>query len=103
MMEAIEPYDYEDLKEFNLSYLSGYMADKYDQEPDELTDTCLRTNGAEVLQDRLLKEAVKGYETVTTEDRRKITVTKKGTGKIWPVSGVVSQYKMEWTKHIPLR
>lgn len=37
MMEAIEPYEYQDLTEFNMSYLSGYMADKYDQEPDELT------------------------------------------------------------------
>ena len=37
-MEAIEPYDYKDLTEFNLSYLSGYMADKYDQEPDALTE-----------------------------------------------------------------
>ena len=37
MMEAIEPYDYADLTDFNLSYLSGYLADKYDQEPDDLT------------------------------------------------------------------
>ena len=38
MMEAIEPYDYQELEPFQLSYLSGYMADRYDREPDELTD-----------------------------------------------------------------
>lgn len=38
MMEAIEPYDYKDLEPFNISYLSGYMANKYDIEPDKLTD-----------------------------------------------------------------
>lgn len=38
MMEAIEPYDYKDLEPFKISYLSGYMANKYDVEPDNLTD-----------------------------------------------------------------
>ncbi len=30
LMEAIEPYDYKDLKDFSMSYLSGFYADKYD-------------------------------------------------------------------------
>ena len=29
-MEAIEPYDYSDLKPFTTAYLAGYMADRYD-------------------------------------------------------------------------
>lgn len=29
-MDAIEPFDYSDLKEFSQSYLPGYMAEKYD-------------------------------------------------------------------------
>lgn len=37
MMEAIEPFDYKDLEPFKISYLSGYMANKYDVEPDMLT------------------------------------------------------------------
>ena len=65
MMEAIEPYDYEDLKEFNLSYLSGYMADKYDQEPDELTDRVYERMERSVKDS--FEESVKRYETVTTE------------------------------------
>lgn len=30
LMEAIEPFDYKDLKDFSMSYLSGFYADKYD-------------------------------------------------------------------------
>ena len=30
LMEAIEPYDYSELKDFSMSYLSGFFADKYD-------------------------------------------------------------------------
>lgn len=30
LMEAIEPYDYSELKDFSMSYLSGFYADKYD-------------------------------------------------------------------------
>ncbi len=31
-MESIEPYDYGDLTAFDMAYLSGYLADKYDVE-----------------------------------------------------------------------
>lgn len=30
MMDSIEPYDYHELKPFSLSYLPGYLADRYD-------------------------------------------------------------------------
>lgn len=30
LMEAIEPFDYNDAKDFSMSYLSGFFADKYD-------------------------------------------------------------------------
>lgn len=34
-MDAIEPYDYNDLKPFSLSYLPGFLADKYDVSKEE--------------------------------------------------------------------
>ena len=30
LMEAIEPFDYSELRDFSMSYLSGFFADKYD-------------------------------------------------------------------------
>lgn len=34
-MDAIEPFDYQELKPFSLSYLPGFLADKYDVSPEE--------------------------------------------------------------------
>lgn len=34
-MDAIEPFDYQDLKPFSLSYLPGFLADKYDVTAEE--------------------------------------------------------------------
>lgn len=36
LMEAIEPFDYSELVDFNDSYLSGYYAERYDQSPSDL-------------------------------------------------------------------
>mgnify|MGYP003301608016 CR=1 FL=1 len=35
IMNSIEPFDYKDLKEFNYSYLSGFLSEKYDVTKDE--------------------------------------------------------------------
>ena len=74
MMEAIEPYEYQDLTEFNMSYLSGYMADKYDQEPDELTGRVYERMEQSVKD--CFEASVKGYATVTPK-QEKVTVTNK--------------------------
>lgn len=60
-MDAIEPYDYRELKPFSTAYLPGYMADKYDVSAEE----CARhaderaANTAEMK----LSETVAGYAT----------------------------------------
>lgn len=35
LLESLEPFDYEQAVSFNAAYLSGFLADKYDEEPDE--------------------------------------------------------------------
>jgi len=35
LMDAIEPFDYRGLREFDPAYLSGYLADRFDDDPDE--------------------------------------------------------------------
>ena len=37
-MDAIEPYDYEKMVPFSMSYLPGFLADKYDVEPEACAD-----------------------------------------------------------------
>ncbi len=36
LMEAIEPFDYKAAKPFNMAYLSGFMADKYDVDKEKM-------------------------------------------------------------------
>lgn len=46
-MHMIEPYDYSDLKDFSMHFLTGFMAEKYDVEE----DAC----------EKIMKERVEGY------------------------------------------
>lgn len=36
LMEAIEPFDYTQMKDFDMAYLSGFFADKYDVDKDQI-------------------------------------------------------------------
>ena len=60
-MDAIEPFDYSELKPFSLSYLPGYMADKYDVTADicaQRADDRARQSAREFLQSSVI-----GYTT----------------------------------------
>ena len=61
LMDAIEPFDYQDLRGFSMSYLPGFFADKYDVTAEEckarVDDRC-RTSAVQAMEDTVL-----GYET----------------------------------------
>ena len=64
-MDAIEPYDYNDIKEFSTAYLPGFFADKYDQDAAECAprvDERLRNSAAQALA-----STVTGYSSVIPE------------------------------------
>ncbi|MBR3392373.1 MAG: hypothetical protein IKG74_06930 [Firmicutes bacterium] len=60
-MDSIEPFDYRDLKPFSTAYLPGFLADKYDVDP----ETCGQRAGERVRQSLMsaIKNSVNGYET----------------------------------------
>ena len=62
-MDAIEPYDYRDLKPFAMAYLPGYLADRYDLTAEQTVERVLQRmeNSAELA----MQETVTGYETVS--------------------------------------
>ena len=64
-MDAIEPFDYADLKEFSSAYLPGYLADKYDVD----AETCgIRANGRiKKSAERAVASTAVGYTTLTPE------------------------------------
>ncbi len=84
LMEAIEPYHYEDLQPFQISYLSGYLADKYDVEPDELTDRLYTRMEKSVKEG--FRSTVGPYETLKPK-REKISIAKRNNVKygLFPV------------------
>ena len=66
-MDAIEPFDYEDLKPFSAAYLPGFLAEKYDVDADESENRADRraVNTAE----EIIRSTVSGYSTVTTTSK----------------------------------
>lgn len=62
-MDSIEPFDYSDLTDFNLSYLSGFLSEKYDVSVDSAS---LRAK--ERIQNSIIEElrsTVLGYNSVS--------------------------------------
>jgi len=64
-VEAIEPFDYGDLKDFSPAFLSGHAAEKFDLS----VDKCREAAGARIKEsvERQFAGSVSGYSSVTTE------------------------------------
>ncbi len=60
-MESIEPFDYGQLVNFDMAYLSGYLADKYDV-PSEAGEGRIKQRVETSLQDRI-QDTLVGYHT----------------------------------------
>ena len=64
-MDAIEPFDYSGLKDFQTAFLSGYLAEKYDVDAEKSQERAGKRIKATVETE--FKNSVTGYSTVTTE------------------------------------
>jgi len=62
IMNSIEPFDFNDFKEFNMSYLSGFLAEKYDLTGEEVINEA--TNRAKNSFVEEMKKDIRGYNTV---------------------------------------
>ena len=74
IMNSIEPFDYNDLKDFSHSYLSGFLAEKYDVLSDEALLIALKR--AENSTVNVLKNDIKGYSIVSVRNQN-ITTNKE--------------------------
>ena len=63
-MDAIEPYDYNELKQFSLSYLPGFLADQYDVSKEECAKRANARCTASV--EDALRNTVMGYSSCVT-------------------------------------
>ena len=64
-MDAIEPFDFDELVPFSVAYLPGYLAERYDQEADTCQPRAMRRMKGS-LEDEL-QATVTGYDDVTQE------------------------------------
>lgn len=73
LMESIEPFDYTDLKDFSMSYLSGFYADKYDVDRAGVFPR-IRAR-AEQASRSVINESIKGYSSVSVQ-KQEYTIMK---------------------------
>ena len=65
LMEAIEPFDFKDAVPFKTAYMAGYMADRYDVQPESRVERA-KERIKESAEDEL-KKTVKGYDVVSVQ------------------------------------
>jgi len=76
VMNSIEPFDYKDLKEFNYSYLSGFLSEKYDMTSEEVINEAINRAKNTFIDE--MKKDIKGYNTVVpTTNNINLNNTKK--------------------------
>lgn len=68
IMESLEPYDYQEMKDFEMGYLSGYVADKYNATSGDLQGRA--KNRAREAAIGVTRSTISGYHTVQVIDQR---------------------------------
>ncbi len=91
LMDSIEPFDYSELKPFNMSYLSGFLAEKYDvdKEQDKKRAELRMTN----TMYSFLRNTIHGYGSVSLDSSRKRTEFPKIYYALFPVWMLNTTYK----------
>lgn len=91
VMNSIEPYDYNGLKDFNYGYLSGFLAEKYDIDDEEISYIASGRARSSMLD--YLKDDVKGYATSVVTSSDIDTKVSKGQYVLLPVWMLNIKYK----------
>lgn len=90
-MDALEPFDYGELKPFSTAYLPGYLADKYDMDAKSCakrTDERCRQSAAD-----LLRQDVVGYTSVSLRQMNSKVRHRKVSYALMPVWLLSTRWK----------
>ncbi len=63
-MDAIEPFDYSELKPFSTAYMPGYLAERYDVDVDECSERA-KLRATNTTEQMIASTAGRGYSTCT--------------------------------------
>jgi len=91
IMDSIEPFDYKELVDFDSAYLSGFLADRYD----DSTDKCMKRADVRFRNSTKdqLTSTVTGYEAVHTTSSHIEASDKKVSYVLLPVYVFSCKYK----------
>lgn len=91
MMDKLEPYHYNDLKDFNMPYLAGYLAEKYDHDDSALLPRVKQRVHSYV--DNYIANTIHGYSSVHY-NRKDINIRQKNANyTLLPVWMVCYDYQ----------
>lgn len=91
VMDKLEPYHYEELKEFNTPYLAGYIAEKYNYDYNELLPRA--ASKIEGYVESFIGSTIVGYATVNYNRKDIDTKKKQAYYTLLPVWMVYYNYK----------
>ncbi|HBI02482.1 MAG TPA: DNA helicase PriA [Paenibacillaceae bacterium] len=91
LMHKMEPYNYNDLTDFSLQYMSGFMAEKYDVEADE-AGKVMKERVNDYTEERL-KDTVHGYTSYLVQGRQISVADEAHDYSLLPVYILVNNYK----------
>ncbi len=74
MMDKLEPYQYPNLKDFNMPYLAGYIAEKYDFTDEQMLPRI--KDRVSTYVDSYIRSTINGY-TTTNFNRKDINIRKR--------------------------
>lgn len=90
-MYMIEPFDYKDLTDFSMKYMSGFLAEKYDVESSE-AESIMKSRVESYLEERL-KSTVNGYSSFSISSRQMSLSQIMQSYSMLPVYLLINKYK----------
>lgn len=66
LLEAIEPYNYDQMENFSMAYLTGYQAEKYDVDKDKVLPRVEKRAINDATRE--MKSSIENYTTITTKN-----------------------------------
>lgn len=91
MMDKLEPFPYDNLKEFQMPYLAGYIAEKYDYDDTQLAPRIKERVAGYV--ESFLRSTITGYSSVNVHHKQINIMQKNADYALLPVWIVSYDYK----------